>query len=69
MDPDEEGLRRSAGSSSGSRQPALCLLGREKAGVFMIFENFFIILSIENLSTCKTHWAKQGGLQRLLQQG
>jgi hypothetical protein len=33
--------RSSAGSSYVSRRPALFLLGREKAGVSMIFETFF----------------------------
>ncbi len=38
-----EAQRRSAGSSFGSRQPTMCWLGREMAGVSMIFENFFTI--------------------------
>jgi hypothetical protein len=38
-----EAHRRSAGSSSGSCWPELCLLGRENAGVSTILENLLTI--------------------------
>ncbi len=56
--PDAGGTHEVRWELVGQLLAKLCLLGRENAGVSLIFENLLTVWSTENSSTCKNSFGK-----------